>query len=74
MRMAEKVYDDSMTAVRSAEGNAGSPVSFVLVMDWSTDEIRQFPWILMSADDVLICTETKGRLRQDWTGEENEGD
>ena len=69
--------DDSTTAVRCAvgmtegfkvkvglhQGSALSPCLFAMVMDRMTDDIREeAPWIMMFADDIVICSESKAHI------------
>ena len=42
------------------QGSALSPLLFAMVMDRPTDEVRQeSPWIMMFADDTVICSESR---------------
>ena len=63
MRIVQCMYDDSTTAVRLHQGSALSPCLFAMVMDRMTDEIREeAPWTMMFADDIVICSESKGQV------------
>ena len=79
VRIVQDMYDDSITAVRCAVGvtevfevNVGlhqgsglSPCLFAMVMDRMTDDIREeAPWSMMFADDIVICSESKGRVEE----------
>ena len=79
VRIVQDMYDDSITAVRCAvgvtegfevkvglrQGSALSPCLFVMVMDRMTDDIREeAPWTMKFADDIVICSESKGWLEQ----------
>ncbi|KAK3513643.1 hypothetical protein QTP70_028820 [Hemibagrus guttatus] len=77
--VAENVYERSRTVVRYAvgqteefkvevglhQGSALSPFLFAIVMDQLSEEVRQeSPWTMMSADDIVICSES--RWRKTW--------
>ena len=77
VRIVQNVYDDSTTAVRCAvgvpegfevkvglhQGSALSPCLFAMVMDRMTYDIREeAPWIMMFADVIMICRESKERV------------
>ena len=73
VRTVQDMYDGSTTAVRCAvgvtegfelkaglhQGSALSPCLLAMVMDRMTDEIREDPWTMMFADDIVICSERK---------------
>ena len=74
VRVVQYMYENSLTAVRSAvgmtewfevkvglhQGSALSPFLFAVLMDRLTDGVRQdSPWNMMFADDIVICGETR---------------
>ena len=80
VRVIQDMYADSETRVRCAAGTTGafkvevglhqgsalSPLLFAVVMDQLTkDVIRQAPWTMMFADDIIIASESKGQLELD---------
>ena len=73
VKVIQDMYDDSLTAVRTAvgtteefsvkvglhQGSALSPFLFAVVMDRLTESIRETsPWNMMFADDIVLCSES----------------
>ncbi|KAK3565047.1 hypothetical protein QTP86_032472, partial [Hemibagrus guttatus] len=74
-------YERSRTVVRCAvgqteefkvkvglnQGSALSPFLFAMVMDQLSEEVRQeYPWTMMFADDIVICSESREQVRWRW--------
>ena len=60
MTLAVRVTEEFMVEVGLYQGLALSPFLFAMVMDKLTDEVRQeSPWIMMSADDIVIRSESR---------------
>ena len=73
------MYKESKTVVRCAigttenfkvkvglhQGLALSPFLFAVIMDRLTDEVRREPpWMMLFADDIVICEETREEVEQ----------
>ena len=71
------MYKKSKTVVRCAigttesfkvklhQGSALSPFLFAMIMDRLTDEVkREPPWVMLSADDIVIFEETREEVDQ----------
>ncbi|KAK3507852.1 hypothetical protein QTP70_001473 [Hemibagrus guttatus] len=47
------------------QGSALSPCLFAIVMDQLSEEVRQeSPWIMMFADDIVICSESREQVEE----------
>ncbi|KAK3512400.1 hypothetical protein QTP70_008742 [Hemibagrus guttatus] len=79
VRVVQDMYERSRTVVRCAvgqteefkvemglhQGSALSPFLFAIVMDQLSEEIRQeSPWTMMFADDIVICSESRGQVEE----------
>ncbi|KAM8853652.1 putative transposon-derived protein F52C9.6 [Synchiropus picturatus] len=63
VRCAAGVTEEFKVEVRLHQGSALSPFLFAVVMDRLTDEVRQeAPWMMMFADDIVICDESKEQV------------
>ncbi|KAK3572272.1 hypothetical protein QTP86_029686 [Hemibagrus guttatus] len=75
VRVVQDMYERSRTVVRCAvgqteefkvevglhQGSALSPFLFAIVMDQLSEEVRQeSSWTMMFADDIVICSESRG--------------
>ena len=73
------MYEGSETVVRCAvgttesfkvmvglhQGSVLSPFLFAVIMDRLTDEVRREPpWMMLFADDIVICKETREEMEQ----------
>ena len=55
--------DDFKAEVGLHQGSALSLCLLPTVNDRLTDEVRQeSPWTIMFADDIVICSETRGQV------------
>jgi len=55
--------EDFKVVVGLQQGSALSPFLFASVMDRLTDEVkRESPWIMLFADDIVICSESRQQL------------
>ena len=74
VQLVQNMYEGSETVVRCTVGttesnkvkvglhqeSALSPFLFAVIMDRLTDEVRRGPpWMMLFADDIVICKETK---------------
>ena len=84
IRIIKDMYDGSLTKVRCSDGlteefavqvgvhqgSALSPLLFIIIMDCLTAEvIREAPWDMMFADDVVLCSRTREEAEEkleDW--------
>ena len=79
VRIVQDMYGDSTSEVMFTvdvtegfevdvglqQGSDLSPCLFAMVMDRMTDDIREeAPRIMMSADDVVICSESKEHVEE----------
>ncbi|KAK3558175.1 hypothetical protein QTP86_011873 [Hemibagrus guttatus] len=79
VRVVQDMYERSRTVVRCAvdqteefkvevglhQGSALSPFLFAIVMDQFSEEVRQeSPWTIMFADDIVICSESRGQVEE----------
>ncbi|KAK3514904.1 hypothetical protein QTP70_034585, partial [Hemibagrus guttatus] len=79
VRVVQDMYERSRTVVRCAvgqteefnvevglhQGSALSPFLFAIVMDQSSEEVRQeSPWTMMFADDIVICSESREQVEE----------
>ena len=78
VRLVQDMYQESETVVRCAvgttsfkvkvrlhQGSALSPFLFAVIMDRLTDEVRREPpWMMLFADDIVICKETREEVEQ----------
>ena len=78
VRLVQDMYEGSETVLRCAarttesfkvkiglhQGSALSPFLFAVIMDRLTDEVREPPWMMLFADDIVICKETKEEVEQ----------
>ncbi|KAK3536096.1 hypothetical protein QTP70_028686 [Hemibagrus guttatus] len=79
VRVVQDMYERSRTVVRCAvgqteeskvevglhQGSALSPFLFAIVMDQLSEEVRQeSPWTMMSADDIVICSESREQVEE----------
>ncbi|KAK3535343.1 hypothetical protein QTP70_009353 [Hemibagrus guttatus] len=79
VRVVQDMYERSRTVVRCAvgqteefnvevglhQGSALSPFLFAIVMDQLSEEVRQeSPWTMMSADDIVICSESREQVKE----------
>ncbi|KAK3561987.1 hypothetical protein QTP86_022733, partial [Hemibagrus guttatus] len=79
VRVVQDMYERSRTVVRCAvgqteefkvevglhQGSALSPFLFAIVMDQLSEEVRQeSPWIMMFADDIVICSESREQVEE----------
>ncbi|KAK3524034.1 hypothetical protein QTP70_017548 [Hemibagrus guttatus] len=79
VRVVQDMYERSRTVVRCAvgqteefkvevglhQGPALSPFLFAMVMDQLSEEVRQeSPWTMMFADDIVICSESRGQVKE----------
>ncbi|KAK3539360.1 hypothetical protein QTP70_003845 [Hemibagrus guttatus] len=79
VRVVQDMYERSRTVVRCAVGqteefkvevglhqaSALSPFLFAIVMDQLSEEVRQeFPWTMMFADDIVICSESREQVEE----------
>ena len=78
--IVQYMYEESTTTMRCVigveegfevkvglhQGSSLSPCLFAMVMDrLRQDEIRQeAPWTMMFADDIVICSESKGQVEE----------
>ena len=77
LRLVQDMYESSMTGVvrlRKAEvglhqGSDLSPFLMAMVKDGLTDKVSQeSQWILMFADDIVICCESQEQVERNWRG------
>ncbi|KAK3532944.1 hypothetical protein QTP70_004548 [Hemibagrus guttatus] len=83
VRGVQDMYERSRTVLRCAvgqteefkvevglhQGSALSPFLFAIVMDQLSEEVRQeSPWTIMFADDIVICSESREQVEQNWRG------
>ena len=74
VQLVQDMYEGSKTVVRCAvgttesfkvkvglhQGSASSPFLFAVIMDRLRDEVRREPpWMMLFADDIVICEETR---------------
>ena len=74
VQLVQNMYEGSETVVRCAvgttesfkvkvglhQGSTLSPFLFAVIMDRLTDEVRREPpWMMLFADDIVICEETR---------------
>ncbi|KAK3508314.1 hypothetical protein QTP70_020508 [Hemibagrus guttatus] len=79
VRVVQDMYERSRTVVRCAvgqteefnvkvglhQGSALSPFLFAIVMDQSSEEVRQeSPWTMMFADDIVICSDSREQVEE----------
>ena len=78
VQLVQDMYEGSETVVRCAvgttesfkvkvglhQGSALSPFLFAVIMDRLTDEMRESPWTMLFADDIVICEETRKEVEQ----------
>ena len=77
VRLVQNMYEESETVVRCAvgttesfkvelhQGSALSPFLFSVIMDRLTDEVRREPpWMMLFADDIVICEEIREEVEQ----------
>ena len=79
VRIVQDMYEESETVLRCAagttesfkikvglhQGSALSPFLFAVIMDRLTDEVmREPPWTMLFADDIMICEETREEMEQ----------
>ncbi|KAK3508739.1 hypothetical protein QTP70_004218 [Hemibagrus guttatus] len=79
VRVVQDMYERSRTVVRCAvgqteefkvevglhQGSALSPFLLAIVMDQLSEEVRQeSPWTMMSADDIVICSESREQVEE----------
>ena len=79
VQLVQDMYEGSKTVVRCAVGTTksfkvkvrlhqGSALSlflFAVIMDRLTDEVRREPlWMMLFADDIVICKETREEVKQ----------
>ena len=79
VQLVQDMYEGSETVVRYAvettesfkvkvglhQGSALSPFLCAVIMDKLTDEVRREPpWMMLFADDFVICKETRGEVEQ----------
>ena len=58
-------YKSFKVKVRLHQGSALSPFLFAVIMDRLTDEVRREPpWMMLFADDIVICKETREEVEQ----------
>ncbi|KAK3545979.1 hypothetical protein QTP70_018415, partial [Hemibagrus guttatus] len=79
VRVGQDMYERSRTVVRCAvgqteefnvevglhQGSALSPFLFAILMDQLSEEVRQeSPWMMMFADDIVICSESREQVEE----------
>ena len=79
VRLVQDMYDESETMVRCAirttesfkvkvglhQGSVLSLFLFAVIMDRLTDKVRREPpWMMLFADDIVICKENKKEVEQ----------
>ena len=79
VQLVQDMYEGSETVVRCAigttesfkikiglpQGSALSPFLFAVIMDRLTDEVsREPPWMMLFADDIVICEETREKVKR----------
>ena len=79
VRLVQDMYEKSKTVARCAvgatesfkfkvglhQGSVLSPFLFAVIMDKLMDEVsREPPWMMLFADDIVICEETREELEQ----------
>ena len=79
VQLVQDMYEGSETVVRCAvgttesfkvkvglhQGSALSPFLFAVIMDRLTDEVRREPpWMMLFADDIAICEETREEVER----------
>ena len=79
VRLVQDMYEESETVVRCAvgttvsfkvkvglhQGSALSSFLFAVIMDRLIDKVRsEPPWTMLFADNIVICEETRGEVKQ----------
>ena len=79
VQLVQDIYEESETVVRCAvrttesfkvkvglhQGSVLSPFLFAVIMDRLTDEVRREPpLVMLFADDIVICEETREEVEQ----------
>ena len=79
VRFVQDMYEESEIVVRCEvgtiesfkvkvglhQGSALSPFLFAVIIDRLTDEVRREPpWMMLFADDIVICEETREEVGQ----------
>ena len=65
VRCAVGVAEGFEVKVELHQGLALSPCLFAMVMDRMMDDIREeYPWTMMFANDIVICSESKERVEE----------
>ncbi|KAK3570020.1 hypothetical protein QTP86_009157 [Hemibagrus guttatus] len=64
VRCAVGQTEEFKVEVELNQGSALSPFLFAIVVDQSSEEVRQeSPWTMMFADDIVICSESRTQVR-----------
>ena len=79
VQLVQNMYEGNETVVRCAvgttesfkvkvglhQGSVFSPFLFAVIMDRLTNEVkREPPWMMLFADDIVICEETRKEVKQ----------
>ena len=65
LRCAVETTESFKVKVGLHQGSALNPFLFAVIMNRLTDEVRREPpWMMLFADDIVICKETREEVEQ----------